>query len=585
MTIRKTHEQFLVEMQSISPSIEILSSYSTRKAPISCRCRKCGWEWRNKAGYLLDGSGCPKCSGRVQRTHEEFIGEMAEVNSEIQILSQFRKTTSKVDCECLKCGWTWSAIPYTLLKGHGCPKCAGRPQKTTEYFKSELKEVNPDIEVLGEYVNDREKILCKCRHCKNEWRASPSHLLQQKGCPRCAHNQTSFMEQYIYWSFAEVLGEKSVFSRRKMGALELDIYVPSLGLALEPGSWAWHSGKIDRDREKRDACRAEGIRLITLYDSCPLPMPPFEKDCLIFSFGIEKNKGLEELKSFLVDLFGEYEINPPSKTSWKRIKENAVLFSRRLSTKQFSSKMESVNPSLKVIGEYIDAHAHVEIECCVCGNRWSAAPKHLLQGHGCPKCMKRVAGFKRRTSSEDFLRRVTQAGGKVDVLGEYDGASKKILVKCQECGHEWAAHPGALLKGHGCAKCAGVAKKTTSEFKSQLSQIAPTIEVLGEYTQTHGSINVRCRECGHEWSPEAKSLLLGRRCPKCAIEKRSEKQRKPLQLFKAQVSEKNPLIKVVGDYVNSNTKVRVICLKCSYEWDALPKSLLKGIRCPSCRSK
>ena len=66
----------------------------------------------------------------------------------------------------------------------GCPYCIGR-NKTTESFKNELFLQNPNIEVLGEYVDAHTNILCKCLIDGHEWAPTPNTLLAGQGCPVC----------------------------------------------------------------------------------------------------------------------------------------------------------------------------------------------------------------------------------------------------------------------------------------------------------------------------------------------------------------------------------------------------------------
>ena len=45
--------------------------------------------------------------------------------------------------------------------------------------------INPDIEILTEFVNCRTKILCRCKICGHEWWVIPSDILRGIGCPEC----------------------------------------------------------------------------------------------------------------------------------------------------------------------------------------------------------------------------------------------------------------------------------------------------------------------------------------------------------------------------------------------------------------
>ena len=72
-------------------------------------------------------------------------------------------------------------------------------RKTTEEFKKDLFKINPNIEVIGEYVNRDTPIQCHCLICghgaNGEWSNRPSNMLGKKqGCPRCRDN--NFREKY-----------------------------------------------------------------------------------------------------------------------------------------------------------------------------------------------------------------------------------------------------------------------------------------------------------------------------------------------------------------------------------------------------
>jgi peptide subunit release factor 1 (eRF1) len=46
-------------------------------------------------------------------------------------------------------------------------------RKTTEEFKKELELKNSKVIIIGEYVNYKTKIKCKCPKCGNEWEGNP----------------------------------------------------------------------------------------------------------------------------------------------------------------------------------------------------------------------------------------------------------------------------------------------------------------------------------------------------------------------------------------------------------------------------
>ena len=119
-------ESFINRLNDINPNIEILSQYQGIHKKVKCRCRIDGYEWEATPANLLKGKGCPKCSKRIKRTHEQFVEEMKCINSNIIVLSRYENNSKKVKCKCLIDGHIWEAIPTNLLKGSGCPLCSNK---------------------------------------------------------------------------------------------------------------------------------------------------------------------------------------------------------------------------------------------------------------------------------------------------------------------------------------------------------------------------------------------------------------------------------------------------------------------------
>lgn len=60
-------------------------------------------------------------------------------------------------------------------------------KKTQEEFEKELYKINPNIEVIGKYINSNSKIHCKCKIDGYEWNPKATNLLQGRSCPVCSH--------------------------------------------------------------------------------------------------------------------------------------------------------------------------------------------------------------------------------------------------------------------------------------------------------------------------------------------------------------------------------------------------------------
>ncbi len=287
---RKTHQEFILDMESKNSNIVVLGTYTNSKVKIKVECRVCGHIWFSKPNTLLTGHGCPKCAKRYNRTHDEFVFELKSINPNIDILSQFKNTGTKVECNCKVCGNHWSCTPQHLLDGVGCPKCKhielGKARKVSnEEFIKRMKKANKNIEILSEYVYALQKVDCRCNVCGNVWSATPANLLNGHGCPMCNESKG---EKKIY----SYLVEKGIlFETQKKydgllgandGSLSYDFYLPNQNLLIEYqgiqhnrpidfkgkgtqySNWCFSVQK-EHDKRKRDYAAENGINLLEIW--------------------------------------------------------------------------------------------------------------------------------------------------------------------------------------------------------------------------------------------------------------------------------------------------------------------------------
>ena len=197
ITNKLSHEEFIKRLQQISPDIEVLKTYKDYKTKILCKCKIDGYEWHALPSNLLKGHGCPQCAGNAKVTYKKFIQRLKQINTNIEIKGTYINMTTKILCKCKIDGYEWEVIPYSLLQGFGCPKCGGTIKRTHEEFLNRLQQVNPNIEVLGTYINAETKILCKCKIDGHIWEVRPYSLLLGYGCPKCGGNAKLTHEEFI----------------------------------------------------------------------------------------------------------------------------------------------------------------------------------------------------------------------------------------------------------------------------------------------------------------------------------------------------------------------------------------------------
>lgn len=203
---RKTNEEYRLELKKRFPNIKHIGEYVNGRTKTKYHCKICGHIWDSTPDNLkVTKHGCPKCARQhIIATHtysrDYFLTKMKELHPNIKILGQYKDMNTKIQCKCLIDGYIWDLKPsYAINRKHGCPKCGGSLRLTNEQFVGRLKNEHPHIIALSEYINDNTKVKLKCLICGNEWEASPTHLHQGRGCPKCRmlnlHNQFAKTEK------------------------------------------------------------------------------------------------------------------------------------------------------------------------------------------------------------------------------------------------------------------------------------------------------------------------------------------------------------------------------------------------------
>ena len=202
MSRKKTHEEYIKEVSVKNSNVEVLESYKGASTPILHRCKIHNVIWNAYPTNILRGHGCYLCGNNVKKSHEQYIKEVAEINPNVEVVETYINAQTKILHLCKIDGHVWSVAPSVILRGDGCPKCGGNARKNTEGYAHEVLTINPNIEVLGDYINAFIPILHRCKIDDHEWYAEPANILSGRGCPKCKSHMLSNMfvkshEQYI----------------------------------------------------------------------------------------------------------------------------------------------------------------------------------------------------------------------------------------------------------------------------------------------------------------------------------------------------------------------------------------------------
>jgi Zn ribbon nucleic-acid-binding protein len=144
-------------------------------------------EYSVKPNNFKNGTRCPQCFGVSKKTTEIFKNEVFMlVEKEYEVLGTYLTNGTKIKMKHVLCGHEWNVRPsHFLIEGSRCPKCSGRNRTTEDYKKLVYDLVSDEYEVLGEYQYTRTPILMKHVLCNYTYEASPNNFLRGKRCPKC----------------------------------------------------------------------------------------------------------------------------------------------------------------------------------------------------------------------------------------------------------------------------------------------------------------------------------------------------------------------------------------------------------------
>lgn len=160
-----------------------------------------------------------------------------------------------------------------------------------------------------------------------------------------------------------------------------------------------------------------------------------------------------------------------------------------------------------------------------------------------------------------------------DFRSDVVNANRYIRWVCPTCSRVLDQLSVVLFNGGRCKYCTPKKKELTKEEIQDRFQDIIVHEIVG--SGRNRKVVWSCIK-GHKHSTALSFLTGGYRCKECAIE-RSKGSKEDLQI-------RCPDIEIVGDYINSETKIEWICPICKEHYFSTPHNLTKKNpnRCPKC---
>jgi hypothetical protein len=185
-----------------------------------------------------------------------------------------------------------------------------------------------------------------------------------------------------------------------------------------------------------------------------------------------------------------------------------------------------------------------------------------------------------RLTTEEFISKARLVhGDKYNYLNEYLGSKKYMLIECVIHG-KFSQKPNCHLNGDGCSKCSGKYKPTTEDFinKSKLIHGNKYDYSLSYYTNSKTKIKIICPKHGIFEKKPDNHINQKSGCPICFRKNNSTTEE---FTYKANLKHKGKYDYSLVEYINSKTKVKIICNEHGV-FEQKPNNHVLGYGCVKC---
>ena len=247
--LRLNTQEFIERLSFVNPDIEVVSEYISTRDEIDCKCKVCGNTFKKKPMLLMRGQGCSICDRKRIRdaqllSEDEFLRRISLVNPNVILLEEYNGRHQKILCYCTTHNRRWKTRPSELLDGCGCPDCYSEKignalRLSQEEIENKLKEVNPDVVLIGRYAGLQTNTECKCKKCGYVWKPRPGNLIYGNitGCPKCQSYSKGEdrVKRYLTDNDIEHKIHKTYKNLTGVGnkPLSYDFYLPKFNLLIE----------------------------------------------------------------------------------------------------------------------------------------------------------------------------------------------------------------------------------------------------------------------------------------------------------------------------------------------------------------
>lgn len=386
MSTKKTHSEYVAEIAVKNPTVEIIGHYINAKTLILHKCKICGHEWNASPNSILSGHGCGECFGTKKKTSEEYINELALKNPNIEVVDDYIDAKTKIRHRCKKHNVMWNTSPSSVLKGCGCPQCCSEKirdslVKSHMQYVEELFIANPNVEVLGQYINSKTPILHRCKIDNHTWNVAPSNLLNGQGCPICSNHIERTYDEYVSELSVKNPNIKIIGEYQGCG-------VPTMHYCQTHDiQWMAIPYNVLKGRGCKLCCSEKISQALVKHhdeyvDDVKIKNPNIE---VIGEYIDSKTPILHFCKIHNI----EWMSRPYNILSGKGCRlccGDKISKKLKKDTEWYIQRLKEIRPTLELVDEYVDNGTPIYHRCKIDGYIWKISPHNVLSGTNCPKC-------------------------------------------------------------------------------------------------------------------------------------------------------------------------------------------------------
>lgn len=483
---------------------------------------------------------------------------------------RYQSSSSKLAWKCQQ-GHTWRAIPFTVIRGTWCPKCAvkehaGKSQRLIiDWFKAYARKMG-GVCLSDSYQNARSILIFRCRS-GHRWKTTGRNIRRGSWCPVCGGSAPLSID--IFQKIARERGGQCL-TKSYHNTRQYLVFVCESGHRFEkPANAIRSTAQWCPECSQNMGERICKVAFETIFGDTFNPQWP---EWLRNSRG-EPMEFDGYSKSLNIAFEHQGEQHYSTNTHWITTKDELLRRKKDDRRKYYLARKHGV-----VLFRVPQVPQRIKPERLI----GFIVRKAKQKGLRLPKDWKDLGLDWKRIYHSHGRERINYCKGLAKNRGgrflstQWIGEEGRYSWRCSE-GHEWQTKVRYIVRGSWCKYCSRVAKHSISEF-IEYAKSKDGLCLSTKYISAHKPLQFRCGE-GHIFTSSGSNVLnLGRWCPECAGKKKlTLKQMQDIAMERGGKC-------LSSRYMNVKSKLMWSC-KRGHRWQATPSKIKMGRWCPICRGR